>query len=120
MILVIGGAHAGKADYVRSLGYTPEEIADAVLADAPALINLHILAARHREGAMSLLPGLLAKEIITCDEVGSGVVPVDASERALREDIGRLCVALAREAHAAVRVIAGIPIAIKGELPCAR
>ena len=55
-----------------------------------------------------------------CCEVGSGVIPNSREDRVFREATGRLCVRLAQRAEAVVRVVAGIPTAIKGELPCAR
>ena len=41
------------------------------------------------------------------DEIGCGIVPVDAFERAYRDEAGRLCQLLAREAGAVYRVIFG-------------
>ena len=66
---------------------------------------------------MALLDGLRG-HVITCDEVGCGVVPLDRADEAYREAVGRLCCALAEEADAVVRVIAGVPQWIKGEKPC--
>lgn len=117
MILIVGGAYAGKREYAASLGYPAEGADDGALGGSPALVNLHALVAGYEGDPMELLPALLDKELITCDEVGSGVVPVDPAERAWREAVGRLCVALAREARTVARVVAGIPVAIKGELP---
>ena len=53
-----------------------------------------------------------------CREVGSGVIPMDKADRDWREATGRLCCALAQEATAVIRIVAGIPVALKGELPC--
>ena len=55
--------------------------------------------------------------VITCDEIGCGVVPIDRADENWREAVGRLCCALAQEADAVVRVIAGVPQFIKGEKP---
>ena len=117
MILIVGGAYAGKREVASAFGYEPSAMADGELNGAPVLLNLHALIAKCGGDTEGLLPVLLEKEIITCNEIGAGVVPVDPAERALREAIGRLCVELAREAAVVVRVVAGIPVAIKGELP---
>ena len=65
----------------------------------------------------ALLDGLRG-HVITCDDLGCGVVPMDRADEAYREAVGRLCCALAEEADAVVRVIAGVPQWIKGEKPC--
>ena len=68
------------------------------------------------ESAKTLLPRLLEKKFVLCCEVGSGVIPMEKEDRAYREAVGRLCVRLAAEASAVVRVVAGIPTVLKGEL----
>ncbi len=117
MVLILGGAYAGKTDFARSLGYT--DFSDDVHADCPVVCHLEATVYEDPDGAQSLLPLLLNKEIVICREVGSGVIPLDPKARAWREAVGRLCAALAKEATAVVRVVAGIPVVIKGVLPCA-
>ena len=70
--------------------------------------------------ADALLEPLCTKELVLCCEVGSGVIPLSREERQAREATGRLCVLLAQRADAVVRMVAGIPTAIKGVLPCGR
>ena len=67
------------------------------------------------------LPALadrLAKgyEILIATEVGGGVVPMDAAERAAREAAGRLACLLAARADCVVQMFCGIPTVLKGEL----
>ena len=50
-------------------------------------------------------------------EVGGGVVPMDAEERAGREAAGRLACLLAERADCVVQMFCGIPTVLKGELP---
>jgi adenosyl cobinamide kinase/adenosyl cobinamide phosphate guanylyltransferase len=117
MLLILGGAYAGKTDFARSLGYTA--FSDDVYADCPVLCHLEAAVWKDPDGAQALLPLLLQKEVVICREVGSGVIPLDPKARAWREAVGRLCCALAKEATAVVRVVAGIPVVLKGVLPCA-
>ena len=49
------------------------------------------------EQAAEALPLLLAAEVVVSREIGSGVVPIDAGERAWRERHGRLLRQLAEE-----------------------
>ena len=51
--------------------------------------------------------------IIVCDELGCGVVPMDAFERAWRERTGRIGCELAKQAEAVYRVTCGIGTRIK-------
>jgi adenosylcobinamide kinase/adenosylcobinamide-phosphate guanylyltransferase len=114
VIFVIGGLASGKRDYVKNTyGYSDGELADAVLDDRPVLYNLQALVAARPNDADALLPALLEKEVVICNEVGSGVVPIDKAERTARESTGRLCVALAERAGKVVRIFCGIPTVIK-------
>ena len=108
-ILIIGGAYQNKNEVARR--YYP---------DLARVEDLHVrvretLAAG--EDPMALLDGLRGK-VTVCDEVGCGIVPLRREDEAWREAVGRLCCALAEEADAVIRVLAGVPQAIKGELPC--
>ena len=121
MILVIGPAASGKLAYVRSLGYADEQIADGRLAlgpdgrlgPEPVVANLQDIVAADPQGAPALLEELAAKEVVTCDEVGGGIIPLDAHDREAREATGRLCIELAAQAEQVVRLTAGIPTRIK-------
>ena len=116
MILVIGAEASGKRTFVESLGYTKKQMANGVLDDRAVLHHLQDLVAKDAENASDLLPALLEKDVVICNEVGSGVIPVVESERVAREATGRLCVQLAQRATAVVRLVCGIPSVIKGTL----
>ena len=51
--------------------------------------------------------------ILVSDEVGYGVVPVDAFDRAYRERVGRICTELAAFSQKVTRVICGAGMVIK-------
>lgn len=116
MILVVGGAFSGKRDYVLAhLGYSPDDLADGVLDDRPVLYNLHKIVLASPGDAPGLLPALLQKAVVVCDEVGAGVVPIDRAEREGREAVGRLCIELAKRADRVIRLVCGIPQVIKAD-----
>lgn len=114
MIFIIGGLASGKRDYVKkAYGYQDKDMADATLDGRPVLFNLQKLVAERPEASDDLLTVLLEKSIVICNEVGSGVVPVDKKERIAREATGRLCVNLAAHAEKVLRVCCGIPQILK-------
>ncbi len=115
MILIIGGLAAGKRAYAEhTLGFRTEDMADGLLDRRPVLYNLQALVRQDPGGAGDLLPHLLDKAVVICDEVGSGVVPTDREERLWREACGRLCISLAERAQRVVRVQCGLPQVLKG------
>jgi adenosylcobinamide kinase/adenosylcobinamide-phosphate guanylyltransferase len=115
MVLVIGGFASGKRAYVQSeYFFSWQDMADAVLDDKPVLFNLQDLIARDPDAAETLLPKLLQKTIVICNEIGCGIVPASYADRHFRETVGRICVELARRADIVVRICSGIPVVIKG------
>lgn len=126
MILIIGGAGSGKLAFAkRLLGATDDGIDVARLGTAPVLAGAQELVRPTAHGARALGPAsvaqladeLSARKAVIVDEVGCGIVPIDADERAWREAAGRLSCELAKRACAVVRMVAGVPELIKGALP---
>ena len=106
-VLIIGGTFQGK-----------REIAEKLYPDEPKHYNLHekVREMLQREQDPLELSATLRGHVITCDEIGCGVVPIEPNDENWREAVGRLCCALASEADAVIRVWAGVPQFIKGEL----
>ena len=117
--MILGGFGAGKRAYVKSLGFADARLSTDPDSDAPVLVDLEAAVKADPVSDAALFGKCLRKQFVLCREVGSGVIPLDPDERAWREAVGRLTCALAKEATAVVRVVAGIPVALKGELPCA-
>ena len=113
MLLIIGACASGKRSYAKSLGYTEADMSPQLSDACPVLYDLQDIVERDPENALLLLDGLLKKEVVICNEVGSGVIPVSAQKRRGREQTGRLCCALAKEAASVVRMVAGLPQKIK-------
>jgi len=51
--------------------------------------------------------------IFLCDEVGSGIVPIDRVDRDYRDKVGELCCHLAKKPSKVHRVVCGIGMVIK-------
>lgn len=114
MILVIGGHASGKKSYVQDvLGYKEADFCCDIQAPGPVLYALQELVAQAPEAAEELLPQLLTRDVVVCDEVGCGIVPASPQARRTREAVGRLCILLAQRADKVVRLYCGIPTTIK-------
>lgn len=129
MKLVIGGAWQGKRALAEARygipgdGWTDGEICSREeFGKAEAVCSLHAYIRRQMEQGTGM--EVLAQEIeerarrglkiVTSDEVGYGVVPMDAKERAWREACGRICTRLAAVSDEVVRVCCGVGMVIKG------
>jgi len=113
MILVIGGKYQGKLEYVlEKCGYSKEDVATKPGEGKPVLYGLQDMV---RENTQINADSIDA-EVVICDEVGSGIIPMEYSERLWREQTGRLCCALAKKADRVIRITCGMPMAIKGDL----
>ena len=115
MLLVVGGCASGKRTFVQSLGYAPEQMANATIDDAPVIFNVQDLATSCGLSAQELAAKLLEKDVVIGNEVGSGVIPLQAKDRETRELVGALYRILAEQADAVVRMVVGIPTVLKGD-----
>ena len=114
MILIIGAETSGKRTYARSLGYTDDQMADGFLDESPVIFNVQDLLRADPTQGDELLDMLSNKQVVICNEVGSGVIPANEVEIRYREAVGRLCVKLASQADRVVRMVCGIPVVLKG------
>lgn len=131
MILIIGGFAQGKLHFVKQRYVHCEDgrevtVLDGTLAlpagtGAGQMIVNHL----HRYIREQLRQGTdpeamienFGKEhpdcILICDEIGNGIVPMEAEERTYRERTGRILEQLAAQADEVVRVVCGIGQKIK-------
>ena len=119
MKFITGGAYQGKLEYAKKL-YPDAEWADGAgcslqeLLSCGAVDHFHLFVRRWlQEGKTpkELTEAILDKNrdlIIVCDEIGCGLVPVDAFEREYRESVGRICTELAKNADEVYRVTCGM------------
>ena len=112
MILIVGGTSSGKATYARKLAARYGWSENDMTLDVEEL--LWTQGDRTPPATRALLEQLATKRIVTCAEVGSGVVPLDRKERAWREAVGRMTCELAERATTVVRMVCGIPVVLKG------
>ena len=116
MDLIIGGAYQGKLTLAaREYGLTPGDICDLAAGEPVpgARCYIHLEELTRQEAPEAALPLLLAAEVVVAREIGSGVVPMDAGERAWRERHGRLLRRLAQQAGSVRRVFCGLTEVLK-------
>lgn len=126
MILITGGAFQGKTQYV--LAHTNYNIVDGSLCSltdlksTKILHNYHILIRRLMETDSDAV--MFTKQfythnpdcIVILNEIGCGIIPMDKNERIWRETVGTCGCILAEHASSVIRLVCGIPIALKGDL----
>lgn len=109
MIFVTGPMFSGKREYIKSaLNLSDEEFAER------AVWNVEELVSEKAVTLEALADELASKEIVIADEIGCGLVPLDASEREKRERAGRLACMLAERADTVIRVVCGCPQILRG------
>lgn len=115
--LIVGGAHQGKRAYAEfTYGLTAEDFSPQGTATDHLHLQVRELVERGEDAKTVLLEHLRSLDswVVICDEIGCGVVPVDALEREWREQTGRLCAELAKAADTVERLCCGIPVRLKG------
>ena len=111
MILVIGGFGAGKKAWVKeNLGYKESDFSSEIENKCPVIFDLQDTKINDEN---YLIEMLLKKEVVICNEIGCGIVPVVPEEREKREQVGRLLISLAGKAESVYRVYCGIGQKIK-------
>ena len=109
MIFVTGPKFSGKREYIKSaLNLSDEEFAER------AVWNVEELVSEKAVTLEAIADELALKEIVIADEIGCGLVPLDASEREKRERAGRLAYMLAERADTVIRVVCGCPQILRG------
>lgn len=124
MKMIIGGAFQGKAalaekKYPETNWVNGEEADWETVKSAEGILNFHAFIRREMQKEKDISE--LAEQLIRCnpdvilvsDEVGYGIVPIDAFDRAYREAAGRICTKLAAYSSEVTRVVCGIGTVIK-------
>ena len=109
MKLYIGGAYQGQAELARE-----ENPGKVLYPDFHETIRKAVL-------ADGLDPRAFAEQfcrdhpeaVVIANEVGAGVVPMAAEDRAFREAVGRVLCVLARNAEQVTRCVCGIGVRLK-------
>lgn len=130
MILIIGGAYHNKLAYaLKTYNISVEDMqngADYNIDEAcskKVIYNLHLLIKRYiKQGLLTgdnynyITEKITSSniEIIICDEIGSGIIPLDKFEREYRDTVGKIVSIISEKACKVIRIYYGIPTILKG------
>jgi adenosyl cobinamide kinase/adenosyl cobinamide phosphate guanylyltransferase len=127
MILIIGGSFQGKRSFaMKAFSLQEEQLTDGSQCsfseafEKPVLFHFHELIRRLLDEGIEpqeyLMPQLVNKkeQIIICNEIGLGIVPISVENRRLREEVGRILCKVAEMSDEVYRLYCGIPTALKG------
>ncbi len=126
MKMVIGGAFQGKTHYAaRAFSLAEDDFIDGAKCSTKDLYRCRAVKHFHEYIRRMVSDGidlsdfaaeLIEKNpdiVIVTNELGYGVVPMDAMDRKVRETDGRICEALAAFSNEVHRVSCGLGIVIK-------
>ncbi len=116
IVLVIGGRAQGKKDFIQDMFGIRNEEFDCGFGKNTVILHLEKLIRKQgREKVLQKLEERFAAGdcIVSCDEVGMGIVPVEQKEREYRDDVGKVLCEIAKRADEVFRVFAGIGQRIK-------
>ena len=108
MKLYIGGAYQGQEELAASenpgaeiINEFHEKVREAILKGEDPRMFAHGVCLEKPDA------------VIVSNEVGAGIVPMEASERAFREAVGRALCVIAQASDEVTRVVCGIGVRIK-------
>lgn len=124
MILILGGAYNGKLKFVKEkYNINDEEISfctnEHLELDKKVLCGIHIFTRAcvlKKLNSLEILENnleYLKDKIIICDEINSGIVPMEKQNRAWREETGRALQLLSKHSSSVYRIFFGIEEQIK-------
>ena len=126
MKMIIGGAYQGQLAWAQA--HFPEiadkdwingkECKETDIFTCKGIYNFHEYIRHVKEEQRAELAAKLIHQnpgiVLVSDEIGYGLVPIDAADRCYREQVGLICTDLATYSDEVVRVVMGIGTKIKG------
>lgn len=108
MKLYIGGAYQGQNELARS-----ENPGADCFPDFHETIREAVSGGEDPRAFAARFCAEHPNAIVSANEVGAGVVPMHAEDRAFREAVGRALCVIAQEAQQVTRCVCGIGVRIK-------
>jgi adenosylcobinamide kinase/adenosylcobinamide-phosphate guanylyltransferase len=119
MILIFGGAYNGKLEFIKEkYSISNDDIFfckdESLEYDKKVICGLHIfirVCSINKIDSIELLKNnidLLKDKIIVCDEINSGIVPMERLDREWREETGRALQFLTKNSSDIYRIFFGL------------
>ncbi len=106
--LCIGGAYQGKMTYIKEKYHLPDPTITCVTH-----LETYVRTCVEHGDSPSIPKDWCGKMVVICDDISSGIVPMDPVDRKWREETGIFLRKVAAEADHVTRVFCGIPEALK-------
>lgn len=126
MILVVGGAYQGKLEYVKDKYkisddeiYSFNDYINQRLQSCRCINELHLIIKQMLKDGKSPIDEVKKMlinqkpEVVILNEIGNGIIPIEKSERAWREQVGFVGCYLAGKAESVERIVCGINEKVK-------
>ena len=124
MKMIIGGAFQGKTllankIYTEIVWVNGGDADWEMIASAQGILSFHEFIRKEMQTGNDVselaerLIQVNPQVVLVSNEVGYGIVPIDAFDRAYREAVGRVCTKLAAYSTQVTRVVCGIGTVIK-------
>ena len=120
MILIIGGAYQGKLNYAKNQFHISEPDIYACTDEKidfsrRCIYKIEEFAFYHPDPITCFKENRENWEnsILICEDIFCGVVPMGAENRKWRQNTGRLCQYLAKEAQQVIRIFCGLEQRLK-------
>jgi adenosylcobinamide kinase/adenosylcobinamide-phosphate guanylyltransferase len=124
VILIFGGAYNGKLEFVKKKYQLSDDdiffcTNQTLQFNKKVLCGLHIFTrdcVLNNINSLEILENnitFLKDKIIICDEINSGIVPMEKVDRAWREETGRVLQFLTKQSFSVHRVFFGLEEKVK-------
>ena len=124
MILIFGGAYNGKLEFVKEKYQLSNDdiffcTNQTLQFNKKVLCGLHIFTRAcvlNNINSLEIVESnitFLKDKIIICDEINSGIVPIEKADRVWREETGRVLQFLTRQSLSVHRIFFGLEEKIK-------
>ena len=108
MKLYIGGAYQGQDELARR-----ENPSSRIFPEFHETVRRALESGEDIRAFAQAFCAAHPDAVVVANEVGAGVVPIDRSERAYREAVGRALCVVAQASSSVTRVVCGIGVRIK-------
>ena len=109
MILIVGGVYQGKLDYAKKRYGKSKNIINNLDYEVLEWIK----AGENLSEKKSEFIIANTDSVVICNDISSGVVPIDPLMRKWREEVGKFLILLAENSDEVIRMFCGIPIQMK-------